>query len=76
MPNLESYLVAVLNALVGNIRERLAGDIASSPLLNLKLPFLKHNPALTDHIHRTTTTLHPLKNIIIKSLERKRTVIF
>lgn len=71
MPKLESYLVAVVNALVGKVRERFARDEASSPLLNLKLPFLKHNPALTDHIHRTTTTLHPLKNIILKSLERK-----
>lgn len=65
----ESYLVAVLNALVGNVREGFARDETSSSLLNLKLSFLKHNPTLTDHIHWTTTTLHPLKNIVLQSLE-------
>lgn len=65
----ESYLVAVHNALVGNVREGFARDETSSPPLNLKLPFLKHNPTLTDHIPWTTTTLHPLKNIILQSLE-------
>lgn len=64
------YPAAGLDSLVYIVRIGFSGNEASWTFHHTKSTILQNNPALTDHQHRETTTLHSLENIHLHCLKQ------
>lgn len=67
------YLLSGFNTLVGKVWEGGAGNEATHAGGDVQVPLFKNDFPLANHHQRGSAQLHALKDVILRSLQVKRT---